>query len=330
MSQIYRLYAPGDLRLESFELPPLGATDVHLRSRLGAISTGTESAWYFGTDPQLDPNYRPVRYDHPTFPKFLGYEKVAEIVAIGSDVKGYEAGQRVIANYGHADEYIWPAAKIAPIPDGITDEEAVFSTLMNVASHGVRRSGIRIGDTVMITGLGVVGMATLISANLAGAGKIIVTDWNDQRLELAHQYGADIIFNSKDGAVAQTIIDQFGKGCVDLLFECSASYEALVDGMAVTKRNGKVVVMAQLKGNYPSHPVFGVDFHLGELEMISSDGGWDIGRFATWYFRAIQNGMIKDIDKLISHRVSFADLNEGFRLIEQEPKQVLKVIVNYA
>ena len=53
MPQHYLLLAPRDLRLETFDLPPLGPHDVHLRSRLGAISSGTESAWYFGTDPQL-------------------------------------------------------------------------------------------------------------------------------------------------------------------------------------------------------------------------------------------------------------------------------------
>ena len=159
MSKIYRLYAPRDLRLEDHHLPPLGKNEVHLRSRLGAISSGTESAWYFGTDPQLDPGYRPVRFPHPTFPRFLGYEKVAEIVAVGEEVSHLEVGQRVIAAYGHAEEMIWPAAKVAPIPDDVTDEEAVFSTLMNVSSHGVRRSRMQLGDSVLITGQGVVGIA---------------------------------------------------------------------------------------------------------------------------------------------------------------------------
>lgn len=326
---IYRLYAPGDLRREPFDLSPLGPHDVHLRSRLGAISSGTESAWYFGTDPQLHPNYRPIRFPHPTFPRVLGYEKVAEVVALGSEVTGLHIGQRVIANYGHATEYVWPASQVAPIPDGVSDDEAVFATLMNVASHGVRRSGLRLGDSVMITGQGIVGIATLIAARLAGAGHIIVTDWHDHRLALAQKFGADVALNSADGNVAQQIIDRFGLGSIDVGFECSSNYDALIDLAAVTRRNGRVVVMAQLKGRYPQHPVFGVEFHLGEIDIIASDGGWNVQRFARWYFGAIQRGAVQHMADLITHRVTFDNLESGFALLQQQPQHVVKVIVAY-
>ena len=325
MSQIYRLFGARDLRLEPHDLPPLGRHDLHLRSRLGAISSGTESAWYFGTDPQLDPGYRPIRFPHPTFPRFLGYEKVAEVVAVGEEVTGFEVGQRVIAAYGHAEEMIWPANKTAPIPTSISDEEAVFSTLMNVASHGVRRSGMRLGDTVLITGQGIVGIATLIAARLAGAGNIIITDLHTDRLALARRFGADVLHNPVNGPLT----DRLDIGEIDIAFECSASYEALADALAVTKRNGKVVVIAQLRGQLPSHPLFGVDFHLGELELISSDGGWDLHKFANWYFGAIERGMIRHMGDLITHRVPFAELIRGFELLEQKPKEVLKVAVTY-
>ncbi len=329
MSNRYMLYAPKDIRLESFSLPEIGPNDVHLRSRLGAISTGTESAWYFGTDPQLNPNYQNVRLPHPTFPRFLGYEKVADIVAVGSGVERLKVGQRVIANYGHADEYIWPAEKVSPIPDGVSDDEAIFSTLMNVASHGVRRSRMQLGDTVMVTGQGIVGIAALICARLAGAGRIIVTDLHEHRLKLAKQFGADVCINISEEPAHHQILEKFGPDCVDVVLECSSSYEALVDSMAVTRRNGKVCVLAQLKGAYPKHPVFGVDFHLGELEMISADGSWELNAFARWFFGAIQRGAIKDLSSLISQRVPFAELDKGFQLLANQPENVVKVAVSF-
>ncbi|MCB8961151.1 MAG: zinc-binding alcohol dehydrogenase [Ardenticatenales bacterium] len=329
MPQRYRLYAPRDLRRESFDLPPLGPHDVHLRSRLGAISSGTESAWYFGTDPNLAPGFKPLRFDHPTFPRFLGYEKVAEVVAIGSEVDGVAAGQRVIAPYGHATEYIWPADQLAPIPDDIRDEEAVFSTLFNVAAQAIRRSELQLGDDVFVTGAGVVGLACIISARLAGANRIIVSDRQPARLALARQFGADILLNPADEDVAAAIVDRYGPECIDIALECSSSYEALADTMAVTRRNGKVCVVGQLKGPYPAHPLFGMDFHLGELTMISSDGGWDIARHARWFFGAIQRGLIRDLASLISHRVPFGELETGFGYIEHEPGAMTKVVVEY-
>ena len=329
MSHIAKLYAPRDLRYEKHDLPSLGKKDVHLRSRLGAISTGTESAWYFGTDPQLDPHFRPIRFNHATFPRTLGYEKVAEVTVLGSEVESLQVGQRVIAHYGHMEETVWPASKVVPIPDFISDEEAIFANLMNVASHGVRRSGLRLGEDVFITGQGVVGLATLISARLAGANRIIVSDHYEKRLALARQFGADEVFNSQDGNVAEAIIGRFGAGCVDVAFECSSSYEALVDGMAVVKRNGRICILAQLKGNYPQHPLFGMDFHLGELELISSDGQWDLHKHARWYFQAIQRGAIQNITDLISHRIPFNEIPHGFDIIEHQPEEVVKIVITY-
>ncbi|MEM7115389.1 MAG: zinc-binding alcohol dehydrogenase [Chloroflexota bacterium] len=329
MSQILKLHAPRDLRYEAHTLPLLGPHGVHLRSRLGAISTGTESAWYFGTDPQLDPNFRPIRFDRPTFPKFLGYEKVAEVVAVGAEVEGLNVGQRVVTNYGHAEEMIWPAARVAPIPDDVTDEEAVLTTLMNVASHGVRRSRLQLGEDVLIMGQGVVGLLNLIAARLAGANRVIVADLYEKRLALAKQFGADVMLNPHDGSVAEAIVGRFGPAPLDVAFECSSSYEALAEAMMVVRRNGRLCVVAQLKGAYPQHPTLGMDFHLGELELISSDGSWDWQKHARWFFSAIQRGAIQNLGDMISHRVPFSEIDRGFQMLEQQPEEVVKVVVEY-
>ena len=329
MSRIARLYAPRDLRYEEHELPPLGAYDVHLRSRLGAISTGTESAWYFGTDPQLNPHFRPFRFSHATFPRILGYEKVAEIVALGAEVEGLQVGQRVVAHYGHMEETIWPASKVVPIPDFVSDEEAIFANLINVASHGVRRSRLQLGEDVLVTGQGIVGLVTLISARLAGASRIMVSDRYEKRLVLARQFGADEIFQAQEEPIAEAIIGRFGQGCVDVAFECSSSYEALVDAATVVRRNGRICIIAQLKGSYPQHPVLGMEFHLGELELISADGQWDMHKHARWYFQALQRGAIQNITDLISHRIPFDQIPQGFGIIENQPADMVKIIVTY-
>lgn len=329
MAYRYLLHAPGDLRKEPFELGKLAPTDLHLRSLVGAISSGTESAWYFGTDPQLADGYRAARFPRPSFPRFLGYEKVAEVVAVGSAVTDFRPGQRVITNYGHADEHIWPASEAAVIPDQINDDDAVFATLMNVASHGVRRSNLRLGDAVLITGMGVVGIATLICARLAGAGWIAVSDRHPHRLGLARRFGADATLNTSEVDVPDAIAELVGPQNVDVAFECSSSYEALVDGMAATKRNGTVCVVAQLKGAYPQHPTFGVDFHLGELNMVSADGTWDLRSFSRWFFGAIERGAIQGLGSLISERVPFDRLESGFELLHSRPDEILKLAVTY-
>ncbi|MBT5874079.1 MAG: zinc-binding alcohol dehydrogenase [Candidatus Latescibacteria bacterium] len=329
MSRLLRLHAPRDLRYEDHVLPEVGPDELHLRSLLGAISTGTESAWYFGTDPQLDPQFKPLRFDHPEFPRIIGYEKVSEVLAVGADVVGFKIGQRVVARYGHAEEYIWPASRAIPVPDDISNDDAILAVLMNVTSHGVRRSRLKLGDDVVITGMGPLGLLTLIAARLAGASRIAVCDMYDRRLELAKRFGADETYNPNQGQVASAITDQFGPGAFDVAFECSSSYEALGDAMAVLKRDGRVCVISQLKGAYSRHPAFGLDFHLGQLELISADGGWDPHRQARWYFSAIQRGAITGISNMITHRIPFEEIESGFKLIEEHPEDLVKIVITY-
>ena len=125
MSQVLKLYAPGDLRYEDHDLPELGPGDVRVRTIMGAISAGTEGAWYFGTDPQLDPGFKPGRIGRPKLPKLLGYEKLAKVVAVGSEVRSLSTGQRVVGHYGHAEEFVLPEDRWIPVPDGISDVDAV-------------------------------------------------------------------------------------------------------------------------------------------------------------------------------------------------------------
>ena len=110
-----KLYGPRDLRHEVATLPALGSHDVRIKSRLGAISAGTETAWYFGTDPQLDPSFRPGRVPAASFPRSLGYEKVADVVEVGSAVSSVQEGQRVICRSGHEQERVFAEDGVIPV-----------------------------------------------------------------------------------------------------------------------------------------------------------------------------------------------------------------------
>ena len=329
MSTVLLLYGPRDIRYEERELPDLGDHDVHVRTRLGAISAGTESAWYFGTDPQLDPSFQPGRVGAAKFPRMLGYEKVADVLAVGDAVTSVQVGQRVVGHYGHADEFVVPAARVVPVPDFISDEHAVACSLATVVIHGVRRARLTIGDDVFIAGLGFVGLLNVICARLAGARLIVGTDPVKKRRDLALELGADAALDPSVEDVSHTLSQMLGPDLFDVAFETSASFEALHDAMAALRRNGRICVLSQLKGEYPGHPLFGIEFHLQQLEMISSDGRGDTQKMARWYFDAVRRGSIGDLSSLITHRVPFRDIDKGFRLLEKRPEEVVKILVTY-
>ena len=329
MSKVLKLHSPGDLRYEDHDLPNLGPFDVRVRTSLGAISAGTEGAWFFGTDPQLDPGFKPGRINRPRFPKLLGYEKLAEVSAVGGEVTSLAVGQRVVGHYGHAEEFVLPEDSLIPVPSGVTDVEAVAYSLSTVAMHGIRRSRLRIGDDVLITGQGFIGLMAVKLCRLAGANRIIVTDPFPLRRELALRCGADEALDPVACDVGATLRDRYGPDLPDVAFETSSSFEALHDAMASVRRNGRICVLSQLKGEYPSHPLFGLEFHLEELELITADGRGDVRKLARWYFEAVLRGALSGIPDLITHRVAFSDIESGFELLERESDAVVKILITY-
>ncbi len=329
MAKVLVLHGPRDLRYEDRPTPSPGPNEVRLETRLGAISAGTESAWYFGTDPQLDPSFRPGRLGPGAFPKTLGYEKLAQVVAVGEDVTTVTAGDRVLAYYPHAETWVAPEHRIIAVPDHVSDQQAVAGSLATVALHAVRRSRMQIGDDVIVTGLGFVGLLTVRFARLAGAGRIVATDLHPKRRDLAIRLGADLALDPADADVGDVLRNADGTGPFDVAFETSSSFEALTDAMRSLRRNGRVCVVSQLKGAYPTHPTLGIEFHLDELEMISADGRGDVRKLAGWYFAALERGDLPQLDGLFTHRVPFERIAEGFELIEREPGDVVKILVTY-
>lgn len=329
MTLILALHGPRDLRYEQHRLPALGPNDVRVHTTLGAISAGTEGAWYFGTDPQLEPGYRVGRFGAAGFPRRLGYEKVAAIEALGGAVDGLEVGQRVVGYYPHAQEFVVGAADLQPVPDSLTDEEAVSYSLATVALHAIRRSRLQIGDDVFVTGLGFLGLMTVRLARLAGAGWVGASDPYDLHREFGTRWGADRILDPSTTDVGVALHQGGDPESYDVAFETSSSFEALRDAMGALRRNGRLCVVSQLKGAYPRHPAFGVEFHLNELELISSDGRGDVRALTRWYFRAVQRGDMGTVAELMTHRVSFEDIEAGYGLLETEPENVVKILVTY-
>ncbi len=329
MSRILTLVGPRQLHYEEKTVGPPGPGEVHLRTRLGAISAGTEAAWFFGTDPQMDPQFKPGRVNAAAFPRTLGYEKVASVMAVGSGVNSLAVGQRVVAAYGHAEEWVLPADRAIPVPEDVTDEQAVACSLATVAIHAVRRSRLQVGDDAFITGQGFLGLLITRIVRLAGAGRIIVSDPYARRRELGLVAGADDAIDPSRERPPDALARRGLPESFDVAFETSSSYEALSDTLAAVRRNGRVCVVSQLKGAYPKHPALGIEFHLGELELISADGRGDAHKLSRWYFDAVTRGAMGDLEAWMTHRVAFPEIERGFDLLESAPEDVVKILVTY-
>lgn len=156
--------------------------------------------------------------------------------------------------YGGFSEYIYiePGTRLYAVPDGLPDEVAVLTEIMCVAYtldkakefSSFSLEGFNFDDTVVIQGVGPLGLAHLIKARMMGAGKIIVTDVSDYRLGVARAFGADIAINAARTSSQERIslVRQETRGLgADLVCECVGKPMVFNEGLRMLRKAGMYI-----------------------------------------------------------------------------------------
>jgi threonine 3-dehydrogenase len=280
----------------------------------------------------------------------VGHELVGRVAAVGDDVRRVTLGDRVSAE-GHIgcgvcepcrtgnahicervdilgididgcfaqyvkvpEENVWPVHPA--IPDHVA---AVFDPLGN-AMHTVMAAGVS-GRSVLITGVGIIGLMAVTIARAAGAGTIIVTDADASRLALARRLGADHAFAATDDtwpAAARKITQNQGP---QVLLEMSGHPQAIRDGLRALRNGGTAALLG-----LPSQPI-----QLDLPNDVIFKGATILGingrrMFETWY--QVESFLLSDrlnLEPIITHQIDFADYDRGFRLMQQG--QAIKVVL---
>lgn len=204
----------------------------------------------------------------------LGHENVGIIDKIGAEVKEdlfgntLAEGDRVVfyprtpvGIYGFLDPAAAPHlrggfsdyinlqhAEQSIFKVNMSAEAAVLTEPFNIGVHGVMRSGIQFGDTVVVQGSGAIGLVTLICAKASGAGKLIIVGGPPGRLELAKKIGADVVIDIAEMPSAeeriQVVRDATPRGeGADVVFECAGFLPAIAEGLEYVKQSGTYVEM---------------------------------------------------------------------------------------
>lgn len=136
-----------------------------------------------GLKPTLDAVFRKLGEPLP-----LGYCNAGEVVAVGAGVEDFKIGDRVISNGNHAEVVAVPKNLVAKIPDNVSYEEASFTVIGAIALQGIRLINPTFGETIVVTGLGLIG---LIAAQLLKANgcNVIGLDFDQSKVEMAQQWG---------------------------------------------------------------------------------------------------------------------------------------------
>ena len=172
----------------------------------------------------------------------LGYCNVG-VVLDGSDT-GFEKGARVVSNGHHAEVVRVPKNLVASIPDEVDDETASFTVLGAIATQGIRLVNPTVGETVVVTGLGLIGLLTVQILKANGC-RVLGIDFDSAKCELAKQFGAEVVDLSKeqDPIVMAKALSR-GRGVDAVIITASSKSSDIVHQAAtMCRKRGRIVLV---------------------------------------------------------------------------------------
>lgn len=328
------------LWLSDVEKPTIGDNDVLIKIKKTAIC---------GTDLHIY-NWDAWAQQTIPVPLTIGHEFVGEIAEMGRDVTSFKIGTRVsgeghiacgfcrtcragrrhvcrknisvgVTRNGCFAEYLSiPAEYAYPIPDNIPDKFATILDPLGNATHSALSFSL-VGEDVLITGAGPVGIMTAAIAKFVGARYVVITDTNEHRLELAKKVGVTMAVNPAKTSL-QEVMTQLGmREGFDIGLEMSGNPQAFNSMLQYMNHAGKVALL----GFLPRETT--IDWNHIILKGLIVKGIYGREMFETWYkmICMLQSGL--NVAPVITHEFAYQDYQKAFDLMRTG--QTGKVVLNW-
>ena len=293
----------------------------------------------------------------------LGHEAVGEVVEVGSLVKEFKPGDRVIvpaitpdwgalasqggyamhsggmlagwkfsnfkdgvfAEFFHVNE---ADANLAILPDDIDAAAAtMLSDMVPTGFHGVELADVQFGDDVCVIGIGPVGLMAVAGAALRGASNLYAVGSRKKCTEVAREYGATDIINYREGSIVEQIMEKtHGKG-VDRVVIAGGNVDTMIEAVTMLKPGGRIGNVNYLgSGDYVKIPR--AEWGCGMGHKIIAGGLMPGGRLRMEKLATlIQTGRL-DTSKLLTHTFNgFDHMEESLLLMKDKPRDLIKPVV---
>ncbi len=359
------LHGVNDIRLETVDIPMPGYGEVLVKVKAAGIC-GSDIQRVYGTGAHV-------------YPLIIGHEFSGDVVEVGKDVENTWIGNRVgiyplvpcgscipcqrkeyelCRNYsylgsrrngGFAEYAVVPAENIMELPSQMTYEEAAMLEPMAVAVHAMRRIAVSKSETIVVCGLGTIGMLLLMFFLEAGesgekvfrqcsyeslfgefCGKILVIGNKESQKRRAVKMGLheDHYCDSRTQPVEKWLLEHTDEKGADVFFECVGKNETFVQAVNHTAPGGKVVLI----GNPYSDMKLDRDVYWKILRnQLTVTGTWNSSfthnRWDDWHYatdRMIQKRV--NPAELISHRFSLEDLMQGMEIMRDKTEEYVKIL----
>lgn len=340
MKALSKLKSEVGIWMTDVERPKVGHNDLLIKIRKTAIC---------GTDMHIY-NWDDWAKQTIPVPMVVGHEYVGEVVDMGQEVRGFNVGDRV-SGEGHitcghcrncragrvhlcrnttgvgvnregsfAEYLVIPAFNAFKIPDNISDELASIFDPFGNAVHTALSFDL-VGEDVLITGAGPIGIMAVAVAKHVGARHVVITDVNPYRLALAEKMGATRAVNVAKESLKDVMNELGMTEGFDVGLEMSGVPTAFSDMLNNMNNGGKIALL----GIPPSD--MAIDWNQVIFKGLVIKGIYGREMFETWYKMAslIQSGL--DISPIITHQLSIDEFQQGFDIMNSG--QSGKVILNW-
>lgn len=335
-----RLYSFDDIRIEDMPVPEPGPHDALVRTRACGICSGDVMPWYI----------------EKKAPLVIGHEPAGVIAAVGENVTSCRKGDRVFVHhhapctacrYCRRGDFVqcdtWKTSRIIPggiaeyilvpsvnlqndtiiIPDTMSFEDATLIEPAACVVKGLRRTRMKSGDTVLVIGLGVMGMIHVLLLKRYGAGRVIAADRVPYRMNKALEFGADAVIDVKTTGLRQGLRDLTGGEMAELVVVGPNSAEVMLQGIECVRPGGQVLFFTPAKPGEqltvdPNHLYF------RDIDIITS---YSCGPNDTTDACDLINQKVVSAEKLVTHRFPVERTDEAFRLTARAGESLKSLIV---
>ncbi|MDH5674594.1 MAG: bi-domain-containing oxidoreductase [Myxococcales bacterium] len=375
MKQIIQSYRSGELWLAEVPAPALAAGGVVVQTAASLVSAGTERMVVELAKKSLlgKARARPdlvkqvlgklktegvastlakVKSKLDT-PISLGYSSAGTVVEVGQGVTDLRVGQRVAcagAGYAtHAEYNFVPRNLCVPLPDAVSFEDGCFTTLGAIALQGVRQADVRIGERVVVIGLGLLGLLTVQLLRACGC-EVLGSDLDPERCRQARQLGAQAVVPGELLSAAEAFTAVAGGQGADAVVITAAtpSNQPIETAAEVARVRGRVVVVGLVGMELPRDPFYKKELDLrlsmsygpGRYDPSYEEGGhdypfghvrWTEGRNMQAFVELLGDGRVTPA-AFVSHRFTIDRALEAYELFERgasDGRSYLGIVLQY-
>lgn len=275
----------------------------------------------------------------------LGYCNVGRVIAVGPGILGIGVGERVVSNGKHAEVVSVPINLCAKVPDAVADEEAAFTVLGAISLQGIRLVQPTLGETVVVTGLGLIGLLTVQLLRAHGC-RVLGLDFDKERLELARKFGAEVVdLGAGQDPIKAAELYSRGRG-VDAVVVTAATKSStpMHQAALMCRKRGRIVLVGVAGLDLSRDDFFkkeltfqvSASYGPGRYDQNYEEKGQDypVG-FVRWTeqrnFEAVLDMMSDgrlDVKPLISHRFAVDEAQKAYELVGGAGPS-LGILLNY-